>query len=62
MLRNSDFIIQPEEVMADNFALLMEWRASGILPAGTPSGFPINDIELLVSVENRLRGGCAPTF
>jgi hypothetical protein len=33
MLRDSDFIIQPQEVMADNFALLMEWRANGVLPA-----------------------------
>jgi hypothetical protein len=32
-LRDSDFIIQPQEVMADSFALLMEWRANGVLPA-----------------------------
>jgi hypothetical protein len=59
MLRNSDFIIQPQEVMADNFALLMAWRANGVLPAGTPSGFPVNDVDLLIAIENRLEGACA---
>jgi hypothetical protein len=58
MQRNTDFIIQPQEVMADNFALLMEWRANGVLPTGTPSGVPINDVNLLVSIEERLRGTC----
>jgi len=58
MLRNSDFIIQPQEVMADNFGLLMQWRANGVLPAGTPSGFPINDVDLLIAIEDRLVGGC----
>jgi hypothetical protein len=61
MARNTDFIIQPEEVMADNFALLMQWRANGVLPAGTPSGFPVNDVGLLVSIENRLENGCRRT-
>jgi hypothetical protein len=41
MLRNSDFIIQPQEVMADNFALLMAWRANGVLPAGTRAAFRV---------------------
>jgi hypothetical protein len=59
MLRNSNYIIQPEEVLADNFALLMEWRADGVLPAGTPSRFPVNDVDLLLSLEDRLEGQCA---
>jgi hypothetical protein len=58
MSRNTDFIIQPQEAMADNFALLMQCRATGYLPAGTPTGFAVNDVPLLESVEDRLRGGC----
>lgn len=58
MARNSDFIIQPQEVMADNFALLMQWRADGVLPATLPDGFPVNDVGLLMSIEDRLQAGC----
>jgi hypothetical protein len=58
MLRNSSYIIDPEELMADNFATLMEWRANGFLASENPSGFPANDINLLVAIENVLRAGC----
>jgi hypothetical protein len=58
MLRNSSFIIQPEELLADNFALLMEWRSSGVVPATTPGGFPVNDLALLMAIENVLTAGC----
>lgn len=58
MQRNSTYIIHPEELMADNFALLMEWRSSGVIPAATPSGFPVNDIALLTAIEEVLSAGC----
>jgi hypothetical protein len=60
MARNTDFIIQSQEVMADNFALLMQWRAGGVLPATIPDGFPVNDVGLLESIEDRLQAGCRP--
>lgn len=60
MLRNSSFIIHPEELMADNFALLMEWRSTGVLPTETPGGFPVNDPELLSDIEDVLTAGCRP--
>jgi hypothetical protein len=56
MLRNSSFIIHPEEVLADNFATLMEWRSDGVLPPANPDGFPINDVDLLVAIEGVLAG------
>jgi hypothetical protein len=67
MLRNSSFIIHPEEVLADNFATLMEWRSDGVLPPANPDGFPANDVDLLVAMEGVLAGGCkevhaAPPF
>jgi len=37
MLRNSSDIIHPEEILADNFATLMEWRADGVLPQRIPT-------------------------
>ena len=37
MLRNSSFIIHPEEILADNFATLMEWRSDGVLPRQIPT-------------------------
>ena len=40
MLRNSAFIIHPEEILADNFATLMEWRSDGVRRAGQSRGFP----------------------
>jgi hypothetical protein len=58
MLRNSSYIIHPEELLADNFALLMEWRSSGVVPATTPGGFPVNDLALLMAIEQVLTEGC----
>ena len=58
MLRNSSFIIHPEEVLADNFATLMEWRADGVLPPANPDGFPVNDVDLLTAIEGVLASGC----
>ena len=58
MLRNSAFIIQPEEVLADNFATLMEWRADGVLLPANPNGFPVDDLDLLTSIEDVLANGC----
>jgi hypothetical protein len=58
MLRNSPFIIHPEEVLADNFATLMEERASGVLEPTNPEGFPINDPDLLRQIEETLTAGC----
>ena len=58
MLRNSSFIIQPEEILADNFATLMEWRAYGVLPPANPGGFPVNDVDLLTAIEGVLASGC----
>jgi hypothetical protein len=58
MLRNSSYIIHPEELLADNFALLMEWRSSGEVPATTPGGFPVNDLALLTAMEQVLTAGC----
>ena len=59
MLRNSSFIIHPEEILADNFAALMEWRSDGVLPPENPDGFPANDVDLLVALEGVLTNGCA---
>ena len=58
MLRNTSFIIQPEEVLAENFATLMEWRAEGVLPPANPDGFPVNDVDLLTAMEAVLARGC----
>ena len=58
MLRNSSYIIHPEELLADNFATLMEWRADGVLPPANPEGFPVNDVNLLTAIENVLTSGC----
>ena len=58
MLRNSSFIIHPEEVLADNFATLMEWRSDGVLPPANPGGFPANDVDLLTAIEDVLASGC----
>lgn len=59
MLRNSSYIIHPEELLADNFATLMEWRAAGVLPAANPGGFAVNDVALLQSMEAVLTDRCA---
>jgi hypothetical protein len=40
LMRNSSFIIHPEEILADNFATLMEWRSDGVLQPANPGGFP----------------------
>lgn len=58
MLRNSSFIIQPEELLADNFATLMEWRSDGVLPPANPAGFLVNDVNLLVAIQDVLASGC----
>jgi hypothetical protein len=58
MLRNSSFIIHPEEVLADNFATLMEWRSDGVLPPTNPAGFPANDVNLLIAIQDVLARGC----
>ncbi len=58
MLRNSSFIIHPEEILADNFATLMEWRADGVLPPANPDGFPVNDVGLLTAMEGVMASGC----
>jgi hypothetical protein len=61
MQRNSSFIIHPEEVLADNFATLMEWRSDGVLPAANPGGFPTNDVDLLAAIDGVLASGCKRT-
>jgi hypothetical protein len=58
MLRNSSYIIHPEELLADNFATLMEWRSDGVLPAANPAGFPANDVNLLTRLQDVLASGC----
>lgn len=62
MQRNSSYIIHPDELLADNFALLMEWRRSGTVPESIPGGpgegFRLNDLELLREIENILTAGC----
>jgi ferredoxin--NADP+ reductase len=58
MLRNSSFIIHPEEILADNFATLMEWRSDGVLPPANPDGFPVNDVDLLTAIDHVLTSGC----
>ncbi|AMY09557.1 hypothetical protein LuPra_02776 [Luteitalea pratensis] len=58
MLRNSSYIIHPEEILADNFATLMEWRSDGVLPPANPGGFPVNDVDLLTAIEGVLASGC----
>jgi hypothetical protein len=62
MQRNSSYIIHPDELMAENFGLLMEWRRSGTVPESVPGGpgegFPVNDIELLREIEKVLTTGC----
>jgi hypothetical protein len=62
MQRNSSYIIHPDEIMAENFALLMEWRHSGTMPESIPGGpgegFPVNDKELLREIEKILTAGC----
>jgi hypothetical protein len=62
MQRNSSYVIHPDEQMAENFALLMEWRRSGTVPESVPGGpgegFPVTDIELLEDIQNVLTAGC----
>jgi hypothetical protein len=58
MTRNSSYIIHPEELLADNFATLMEWRADDVLPPANPAGVPVNDVNLLVALQNVLTSGC----
>jgi hypothetical protein len=62
MRRNSSYIIHPDELMAENFAHLMEWRRSGTVPESVPggpgAGFPVNDTGLLEEIQNVLTAGC----
>jgi imidazolonepropionase-like amidohydrolase len=62
MQRNTSYIIHPDELLADNFALLMEWRRSGKIPEAVPGGpgkgFRLNDLELLREIEKVLTAGC----
>jgi hypothetical protein len=58
MQRNSSFIIHPEEILADNFATLMEWRSDGVLPPANPGGVPVNDVNLLKAIDRVLASGC----
>ena len=58
MMRNSSFIIHPEEVLADNFATLMQWRSEGVLQPVNAAGFVLNDINLLVAIQEVLARGC----
>ena len=32
----------------------MEWRADGVLPPANPDGFPVNDANLLVAIQDVL--------
>lgn len=57
--RNTSYIIHPEEVSADNFASLMEWRDGGVAPADNPSESPITDPGLLGAMEEVMTEGCA---
>lgn len=59
MMRNSSFVVHPEEILADNFATLMEWRYNGgDIPQDNPSGFPINDPDLILNIQSILTAGC----
>jgi hypothetical protein len=62
MQRNSSYIIHPDELLAENFALLMEWRRGGTLPESVPggpgAGFQVNDIGLLEEILKVLSAGC----
>jgi hypothetical protein len=58
VMRNSSYIIHPEELLADNFATLMEWRSERVLPASNPDGFPVNDTNLLVTIQDVLTSRC----
>jgi hypothetical protein len=62
MARNTSYMFHPQEVLADNFALLMEWRATGVqpdvVPGGPGEGFPVNDVQLLQAMERVLTHGC----
>ena len=62
MARNTSYMFHPQEVIADNFALLMEWRATGVqpgrVPGGPGEGFPVNDVPLLRAIESVLSQGC----
>jgi hypothetical protein len=58
MQRNSSYVIHPNELLADNFALLIQWRSSGSQPTTTPRGYPVADIDLIQNVESLLGAGC----
>ncbi|MBL8218740.1 MAG: hypothetical protein JNL62_05905 [Bryobacterales bacterium] len=58
MQRNSSYIIHPEELLADNFATLMEWRAEGNVPARNPAGDAVDDMRLLTAIRDALLADC----
>ena len=62
MARNTSYMLHPQEVIADNFALLMEWRATGVqpdvVPGGPGEGSLVNDVPLLREMERVLTHGC----
>jgi serine-type D-Ala-D-Ala carboxypeptidase/endopeptidase len=62
MARNTSYMFHPQEVIADNFALLMEWRATAVqpdvVPGGPGEGFRVNDVPLLQAIERVLTHGC----
>ncbi|MBL8176678.1 MAG: hypothetical protein JNK48_18525 [Bryobacterales bacterium] len=58
MRRNSSYIIHPEELLADNFATLMEWRAEGSMPSRTPGGDAVDDTRLLTALRDALGADC----
>lgn len=59
MQRNSSYIIHPEELLADNFATVMEWRAEGNVPARNPGGDSVNDVGLLTAIRDALAADCS---
>lgn len=58
MQRNSSYVSHPNELLADNFALLIQWRSTGRQPTTTPRGYPVADIDLIRSVESILGAEC----
>ena len=58
VIRNTDFIVDPEEIMADNFSLVMLRRKNGVAPDFN-NGVPVSDLELLDRIEETLSEGCS---
>jgi hypothetical protein len=47
----------PTITMAENFAVLREWRSSGALPSERPRA-SVNDVSLLTEIQQLLITGC----